>query len=107
MVAAFASDAIVIWSPNFRFSLYFSLLNAETGSQQTASSAMQSVSNVIYGRAFPVSFPPLFMDCFSLVWLPGLTPSGLNRPPMADISARARTRSVKELTYWHGITALH
>jgi hypothetical protein len=25
----------------------------------------------------------------------------------ADISARARTRSVKYLTYWHGITALH
>jgi hypothetical protein len=42
MVAAFASDAIVIWSPNFRFSLYFSLLNAETGSHQTASSATQS-----------------------------------------------------------------
>jgi hypothetical protein len=46
MAAAFAGDAIVIWSPYFRFSLYFSLLSREfcleTGLHQTASSASQS-----------------------------------------------------------------
>ncbi len=44
-------DAIVILSPNFRFSLYFSLLfrnfELETGSNPTASSASALVSNIL------------------------------------------------------------
>ncbi len=46
MAAAFAGDAVVNLRPNFRFSLYFSLIfrnfELETGSNPTASSATQS-----------------------------------------------------------------
>jgi hypothetical protein len=72
MVAAFASDAIVIWSPNFRFSLYFSLLNAETGSHQTASSATQSGLCELVGAAGP-AFEPQPASPLAGAGLPGLT----------------------------------
>jgi hypothetical protein len=60
MAAAFAGDAIVNLRPNFRFSLYFSLLfrnfeSLETGSSPTASSATQSDPIPDFSSAFFLS----------------------------------------------------